>query len=62
MSDVVPDAMNPMVNKAQYLLLRNHVIVEDRKKTYKYLQTYHLLEADEVALMLVPEFGLRLVV
>ena len=32
MSDVVPDAMNPMVNKAQYPLLRNHVIVEDRKK------------------------------
>lgn len=33
-----------------------------QKKTYKYLQTYHLLEASEVALMLVPEFGLRLVV
>lgn len=32
MSDIVPNAMNPIVNKTQYLLLRNHVIVEDKEK------------------------------
>lgn len=32
MSDIVPNAMNPIVNKTQHLLLRNHIIVEDKER------------------------------